>query len=511
MAQLATEVKTLKIFIDGKWRESTTDKYMPVTDSSTGLVIANAPQSTVAEVEEAVKTAHEAFLSWSELTVQRRCQVIYKWKALLESHMEEIAVLVSTELGKNLDEARGEVIKVIEACETAMAAPMLVKGESLMNVSTGHDTVSYREPLGVFAGIAPFNFPAMIPFGWMVPLCIVTGNTMVLKAASLVPTTSVRMVELLQEAGMPKGVVNLITCGRGEAEILLKHPLIRGVCFVGSTSVGKHIYSVAAAHGKRVQAQTEAKNHGIVLEDAALERSAAGIINSTFGCAGMRCMALPVICVQESVADEFIGYMKKFAAERVIGAAYDPRTELGPVVSAEHKEFVTGWIEKSIEEGAELIMDGRNPTLPPECENGYFIGPTIFDHVTPEMSCGWEEVFGPVTFIKRIKDFEEGITLANRSQFANGSCIFTESGYYSREFAKRSHAGMVGVNVGIPVPVAFFPFAGHKESFFGESHCLGADGIHFFTETKCVTTRWFTEVDKMQKKVSTWEGTIDRT
>jgi malonate-semialdehyde dehydrogenase (acetylating)/methylmalonate-semialdehyde dehydrogenase len=501
----------LKICINGEWRESVTDKYMPVTNSSTGQVIANAPQSTKAEVEEAIQTAHEAFLTWSELSIQKRIQVIYRWRGLLDEHVEELAVICSTELGKNLDESRGEIIKIIEACETAMATPMLMKGESLMNVAAGHDTVSYREPLGVFAGIAPFNFPAMIPFGWMVPLCIATGNTIVIKAASLVPMSSIRLLELLIEAGLPKGVVNLVTCGRNEAEIMMTHPLVRGVCFVGSTPVGKHVYSIAAANGKRVQAQTEAKNHAIVLEDAALERAAAGIINSTFGCAGMRCMALPVVCVQESVADEFIGYLKKFAEQVVLGAAYDPKTELGPVVSADHKAFVSGWIEKSIEEGAEMILDGRNPTLPPEFEDGYFLGPTIFDNVTPDMSCGWEEVFGPVTFIKRFETFEDAINLANSSRFANGSCIFTESGYYSREFAKRTDAGMVGINVGIPVPVSYFPFSGHKESFFGESHTLGADGVRFFTETKCVTSRWFTEVDKKQTKVSTWEGTIDRT
>ena len=512
MAQV-TQVQTLKICIGGKWRESTTDKYMPVTDSSTGEVFAQAPQATAAEVEEAIINAHEAFKTWSDQTIQKRIQVIYRWKSLLEDNMEELAYMCSRELGKNLDESRGEIIKIVEACETAMGTPMLMKGESLMNVSRGHDTVSFREPLGVFAGIAPFNFPAMIPFGWMVPLCIATGNTFVLKAASMVPTTGIRLLELLQEAGLPDGVVNLVTAGRHEAEIMMTHPLVRGISFVGSTPVGKHVYSVAAAHGKRVQAQTEAKNHGLVMEDAALERSAAGIINSTYGCAGMRCMALPAIVVQESIADEFVGYLKKFAEERIIGCAYDPKTELGPVVSADHKQFVTDWIQKAVDEGAELVLDGRNVAdkLAPEFKNGYFVGPTLFDHVTPEMSCGWEEVFGPVTFIKRVKTFDEAIETANASRFANGSCIFTENGMYAREFAKRTHAGMVGVNVGIPVPVAFFPFAGHKDSFFGESHVLGSDGIHFFTETKVVTTRWFSEADKMQKKVSTWEGTIDRT
>jgi malonate-semialdehyde dehydrogenase (acetylating) / methylmalonate-semialdehyde dehydrogenase len=504
-----TEPIKLKYCVDGEWLESKTSKYMDVTDSSTGEVFALAPCCTAAEVESAVESAHRAFQIWGGLPMQKRTQVLYKWKQLLEDHIEEIAYTCSKELGKNLDESRGEVIKIIEGCEVGVAAPMIAKGESLMNVSTGHDTVSYREPLGVFAGIAPFNFPAMIPFGWMIPLAIVTGNTFVLKAASMVPTTGIRLLELLQEAGLPKGVVNFVTCSRNEAEILLTHPLVRGVSFVGSTDVGKHVYSVAAAHGKRVQAQTEAKNHGLVLADASLERAAAGIINSTFGCAGMRCMALPVCVVENTVADEFIDYMVKFAKQRVVGCAYEPKTELGPVVSADHQAFVKGWINKGVEEGAELILDGRDLVVP-GFEKGYFVGPTIFDNVTEEMTVGRDEIFGPVCCIKRVDDFEEGITLMNNSRFANGSCIFTESGYYSREFARRTHAGMVGVNVGIPVPVSFFPFAGHKDSFFGESHVFGLDGIHFFTESKCVTTRWFTEADKKDKKVSTWEGTVNR-
>ena len=290
------DIQTLNYCVNGEWCESGTDKYMDVTDSSTGEVFAQAPCCTAAEVEGAILAAHEAYQTWGALPLQKRTQVLFKWKQLLEDNIEELAYICSREVGKNLDEARGEIVKIIEGCEVGVAAPMIAKGESLMNVSTGHDTVSYREPLGVFAGIAPFNFPAMIPWGWMIPLCIVTGNTFVLKAASMVPTSSIRLLELLQEAGLPKGVVNVVTCSRKEAEILLTHPLVRGVSFVGSTDVGRHVYSVAAAHGKRVQAQTEAKNHGLVLADASLERAAAGIINSTFGCAGMRCMALPV-CV----------------------------------------------------------------------------------------------------------------------------------------------------------------------------------------------------------------------
>ncbi|MGE5620851.1 MAG: CoA-acylating methylmalonate-semialdehyde dehydrogenase [Sphingomonadaceae bacterium] len=503
------EIKRLKYFVDGEWKESKTSRYMPVTDSSTGEVIAEAPACTADEVGEAISAAAAAFPAWADKPVAVRTQVLFKWKSLIEQHIDELTFVTSQELGKNLDESRGEYIKIIEACETAVAAPMLMQGRALMNVSTGHDTVMYREPLGVFAGIAPFNFPAMIPFGWMIPMAIVTGNTYVLKAASMVPLSSVRLIELLQQAGLPRGVVNMVTCGRNEADILLTHPDVKGVTFVGSTPVGKQVYSRAAAHGKRVQAQTEAKNHGIVLRDAALERAARGIINSTFGCAGMRCMALPVVCVENAVADQFVEYLVRFAKERVIGCAYDPKTELGPVVSAEHKKFVTDWIAKGVEEGADLILDGRNVVVP-GFEGGFFVGPTIFDRVTEEMACGREEVFGPVCFIKRIDDFEEGLAIANASRFANGSCIFTESGYYAREFARRTHGGMVGINVGIPVPVSFFPFAGHKESFFGDKHVLGMDGIDFYTEVKCVTSRWFSEADKVATKVSTWEGTTTR-
>ena len=509
MAETKTEVRTLGYMVDGEWRESQSDTWVDITDSNTGEVIARTPMCTEAEVTEAIESAHRAFGPWASLPIQRRTEVLFTWRPMLLAKMDEIATLVSTELGKNLDEARGEVIKIIEAIDVAVGAPMLMKGESLMNVATGHDTVSYREPLGVFAGIAPFNFPAMIPFGWMLPLCIATGNTFVLKAANPVPLTSHMLLDMLYEAGLPKGVVNMVTAEKEEAEVLLKHPAVRGVSFVGTTPVGKHIYSIAAAHGKRVQAQTQAKNHGLVLRDASLERAARGIINSTFGCAGMRCMALPVCVVENAVADEFVGYMKKFAEERIVGAAYDPRTELGPVVSAAHQASVKRWIDKGVEEGATLVLDGRDLVVP-GFENGHFVGATIFDSVTPEMSCGWEEAFGPVLFIKRVDDFEEGLALMNRSEFANGSCIFTESGYYSREFARRTHAGMVGINVGIPVPVSFFPFSGHKNSFFGDNHVLGKDGVQFFTETKCVTTRWFTESDKKQKQISTWEGTVNR-
>lgn len=481
---------------------------MPVTNSSTGEVMAEAPCCTADEVNEAVAAAAAAFPGWAATPVTKRSRLMFDFRALLEKHIEELTLLVAMELGKNLDEARGDVIKAIEVVELASAVPVTMQGDSLMNVADGIDTVMYREPVGVFAGIVPFNFPAMIPFGWMIPLCVATGNTFVLKGSSQTPQTSMRILELLHEAGLPPGVVNLVTCSRKEAGLLLEHPAVKGISYVGSTKVGRHIYATAAAHGKRVQVLGEAKNHALVLRDANVEMAARTVINSGFGCAGMRCMALPVVVVEEAVADEFVSCLVHFAKERRVGCAYDPHTELGPVVSAEHRQSVLEWIARGVEEGAQLVLDGRDVVVP-GFEGGYFIGPTVFDHVTPEMSVGNEEIFGPVVCIKRVRDFEEGITLINTSQYANGSCIFTESGLYAREFARRTHAGMVGVNVGIPVPISVFPFTGHKNSFLGDLHVMGRDGLAFYTESKAVTTRWFGAA-KAEGKLSTWEGTITR-
>jgi len=503
-----TSLRRLKYCVNGEWRDSTTAKYMPVTNSSTGEVMAEAPCCTVEEVNSAVEAAAEAFRGWADTPITQRAQLMFKFKAKLEEHLDELTLSVSKELGKTLDEARGDVLKAIEVVELACAVPITMQGRSLMNVSRGFDTVSYREPLGVFAGIVPFNFPAMIPFGWMIPLCITTGNTFVLKAASQTPLTAIRMLELLYEAGLPAGVVNLVTTSRTEAELLLRHPAVKGVSYVGSSTVGRHIYATAAANHKRVQCLGEAKNHGLVLRDANLEMSARIIINSTFGCAGMRCMALPVVAVEEEVADKFMSYFLEFARERKIGCAYDPATELGPVVSAEHKKSVLSWIEKGIEEGAQLVLDGRDAVVP-GFEGGFFVGPTVFDHVKPGMTIGESEIFGPVTCVKRVADFEEGLALMNANPYANGSCIFTEDGHHAREFARRTDGGMVGINVGIPVPISVFPFCGHKESFYGDLHVMGTDGVAFFTETKSVTTRWLGQTEAV-KRLSTWEGTITR-
>jgi len=502
-----SRVEILGYFVNGKSVQSTAEKYYDIMDPSVSQVIAKAPNCTQDEVDSAIEAAETAFPAWRDTPVMRRVQVLFKFKQLLEENLDELTMSVCRENGKVWEEAKGDVLKAIEVVELACGAPTLMLGDALMDTSSQYDTVMYRESLGVFAGLVPWNFPAMIPFGWMVPLCIATGNTMVLKASSTTPMTALAMAELLTKAGLPDGVVNVVTCSRHEAETFLKHPAIKGVTFVGSTSVGKHIYSVAAAHGKRVQALCEAKNHCLVLEDAPIKRTAAGIVNATYGCAGERCMALPVVVVQESIADELVAAIQKLAKQRIMGPAYDKTSELGPVVTASHKKFVLGWIEKGIEEGAELVLDGRNATVE-GYEDGYWIGPTIFDHVTPEMSVGNEEIFGPVTIIKRVKDFNEGIELMNASRFANGSAIYTQNGYYSREFAKRTHAGMVGINVGIPVPVGIFPFSGHKLSFLSDLHVMGSDGVRFYTETKCVTTHWFDEEEIEQDKVDTWDGTI---
>ncbi|HCT91725.1 MAG TPA: methylmalonate-semialdehyde dehydrogenase (CoA acylating), partial [Lachnospiraceae bacterium] len=496
----------LKLFINGEFIESETDRYMPVYNPSTGEVQAQAPCCTKAEVERAIQAAKAAFPAWRDTPVMKRAQVLYNFRDLLVKHFDELTEICAREHGKNWSESAGDIAKVKEPVELACGVPTLMMGKSLMNTSNGYDTVLYREPLGVFAGIAPFNFPGMIPMGWMAPVCIATGNTLVIKAASKTPMTSLRCAELWKEAGLPDGVLNIVTCSRKESELFLTHEDIRGISFVGTTGVGKHIYEIAAAHGKRVQAQTEAKNHALVLEDAVIEATAQSIINSAFGCAGERCMALPVVVVQESVADQLIARVTELAKALKVGPAYDKETNLGPVVTAEHKAHVIRWIEKGIAEGARLVLDGRDVTVP-GYENGFYLGPTILDHVKPGMTVGESEIFGPVLCFKRVKDFEEGLAIMNGSPFANGSVIFTQSGYYSREFAKRTDGGMVGVNVGIPVPVGIFPFSGHKDSFFGDLHVLGKDGIRFFTESKAVTSHWVHPETK-NVTVDTWEGSV---
>ena len=497
----------LKYFAGG-WKDSKSGAYMECFDPSTGEVIALAPKCTPEEVSEAVEAAKAAYPEWADTPPNKRVQVLFKMKSLLDEHLDELTHLLARENGKVWNEAMGDVLKVTEVVEFACGIPHLMKGPAVMNVTSGYDTVQFVEPMGVFAGIAPWNFPAMIPMGWMAPLCIATGNTFVLKAASFVPQSAIKILELWEEAGLPPGVINLVTCARDSAEVLLTHPDVKGVSFVGSTSVGRHIYEMAAANGKRVQALTEAKNHALVMRDAAIERTALGIRNSAFGCAGERCMALPAVVVEEAVADELIEALVRVLKELTIGPAYDKTSLLGPVVNSDHRKSVSKWIERGVEEGAELVLDGRNVKVE-GYEEGFYLGPTLFDKVKPGMSIGDQEIFGPVLSIKRVADFEEGIACMNANEFANGSVIYTSSGYYAREFAKRTHAGMVGVNVGIPVPLGIFGFTGHKNSFFGDLHTMGTDGVRFFTEQKSVTSHWFSDEEAAEGGViNSWDGTI---
>jgi malonate-semialdehyde dehydrogenase (acetylating)/methylmalonate-semialdehyde dehydrogenase len=497
----------LRPFINGQFIESETEKYMDIYDPSKGEVIARTPCCTKKEVNDAVAAAKAAYPAWSNTPPAKRAQYFFKLKNLIDENLEELTYMVTRENGKSWGDAEGDVIKAREMVEFACGIPTLMMGENLMNVANGIDTSLYRESMGVFAGIAPWNFPAMIPMGWMSPLAIACGNTFVLKAASPTPMTSLKFAELYKQAGFPDGVLNVVTCTRHEAEILLSHPDVMGITFVGSSSVGDHVYATAAAHGKRVQALCEAKNHALVLKDAPIMRTAAAIMNSSFGCAGERCMALPVIVAEEEIADELISTLVGLCKKQKIGPAYEKDNSLGPVISADHKKFVTGWIDKGIEEGAKMVLDGRNCVVSGS-ENGFYVGHTILDHVKEGMSVGESEIFGPVLCVKRVQSFEEGLQLMNRSEFANGSVIFTQNGYYAREFAKRTDGGMVGINVGIPVPNGYFPFTGHKRSFRGDLHAHGKDAIRFFTESKTVTSRWFDEEEKKKTQVSTWDGTI---
>lgn len=500
-------IEKLKLFIAGEFRDSAAGNYVEVLNPSTGEVDALSPCATKEEVEECIDVAHQAYLSWSAVPVVKRVQVLHDVRKLLMERMEKLTMICAREHGKTWEESKGDVLKAIEGTELAVSAPSLIMGESLMDASVGYDTVSFREPLGVFAGMCPFNFPAMIPMGWMAPCCIAAGNAIVLKVSSSTPRTAMAIAQIYKDAGLPDGVLNIISCKRTEAEIFLMHPKVKGITFVGTTEVGKHIYSVAAAHGKRVQALCEAKNHALVMEDAPIKRTAAGIVNAAYGCAGERCMALPVVVAQETIADRLVEELKAQAEKIKVGPAYDKTSKLGPVVNSAHKKRIEEYIARGVKQGAKLVLDGRGH-LVEGYEKGFYLGPTIFDDVTEDMVIGREEIFGPVLCVKRVKNFAEGLRIMNESPFANGSVIFTQSGFYAREFAMHTDGGMVGINVGIPVPLGVFSFTGHKNSFFGDLHCLGKDAFRFYTDQKTVTTKWFTKEEAKETEVSTWDGTI---
>ncbi len=482
-----TAVKTLKNYIGGEWVEAKTDQTEPVYNPATGEVIAHVPISTQKDLDQAVEIAKKAFESWKEIAVPKRARILFKYQQLLVENWDELAKLITLENGKNFTEAHGEVLRGIECVEFAAGAPSLMMGDNLPSIATGLESGVYRYPIGVIGGITPFNFPMMVPC-WMFPMALVTGNTFILKPSERTPLLANRLAELIHEAGLPKGVFNIVHGAHDVVNGIIDNSGIKAISFVGSQPVAEYVYKRGTDNLKRVQALAGAKNHSIVLSDANLENASTQILNAAFGSAGERCMACSVVAVEESVADEFIELLVKKANEIKIGNGLDEGIFLGPVIREEHKERTLQYIQTGEEEGANLIRDGRKDDSAQE--GGYFVGPTIFDNVTSEMKIWKDEIFAPVLSISRIKNLDEGISLTNQSEFANGACIFTKDGGSLRTFRENIDAGMLGVNIGVPAPMAFFPFSGWKDSFYGDLHANGKDGLEFYTRKKVVTARW---------------------
>jgi malonate-semialdehyde dehydrogenase (acetylating)/methylmalonate-semialdehyde dehydrogenase len=483
------DVQILDNFIGGRWVKARTSEYFDVHNPAFGEVIGRTPLSTAADVDAAVQAATQAFPAWRDTPVNARAQVLYRVKALMEANFEELARIVTTEHGKTLDEARGSVRRGIECVEVACGAPSLMQGSGLEDIAAGIDCHVVRQPLGVCAAIVPFNFPAMVPM-WFLPFAIVTGNTFVLKPSEQVPLSQRKMMEFLAKADLPPGVVNLVNGGREVVDAVCDHPGIRAVSFVGSTAVAKHVYQRATHAGKRVQALGGAKNFVVVMPDADLERSIAVITESFYGCAGERCLAGSMLVPVGDAHRETRDRMVESAKALKVGDGTQPGVGMGPVISAKHRERVLGYIDRGVSEGAKLLVDGRE-TRVADRPNGYFVGPTVFDEVSPRMAIGHEEIFGPVASICPVKSLEDAIALMHAHPNANATSIFTSSGKAAREFAKHATASMVGVNIGVAAPMAYFPFGGAKDSFFGDLKAHGRDAFEFYTDKKVTISRWF--------------------
>ncbi len=481
-------------FVDGSWTTPAGCATAPVFNPSLGELIAEAPLADAGLVDEAVRSAHAAFSAWWETPVVDRVQVLFRYKALLESHLEELVTLVSTEHGKTLSEARGDVRRGIQMVEYATSAPTLLMGEGLENVARGIDCDAIRQPVGVCVGITPFNFPAMVPL-WMFPLALACGNTFVLKPSEKVPLTAVRLTELLLEAGLPPGVFQLVHGGREAVDALLTHPLVNAISFVGSTPVAREIFLKGTAHGKRVQAAGGAKNFILLMPDAPVDEAVRGLTEAAFGCAGERCMAGSMALAVGSAGDAIVPALVDVARKIKVGPTFnDPSSEMGPVITAAHRDRVESLISASEAEGAVVAADGRS-LRPGTAPSGFFVGPTVLDHVTAGTTPMKEEIFGPVLSVLRMDDLDAAIEMANRTVYGNGAAIFTKSGRAAREFKHRIQAGMVGINVGVPAAMAMFPFSGWNDSFFGDLHLQGKEAISFYTRQKVTTSRWFGDAD----------------
>ncbi|WP_033288923.1 CoA-acylating methylmalonate-semialdehyde dehydrogenase [Amycolatopsis jejuensis] len=477
--------KTIRHRIGGRETAGTSTRTAPVWNPATGERQAEVLLAEPADVDAAVQAARAAWPGWSDTSVMRRARLMFTFRTLVEKHLDDLARIVSAEHGKVFDDARGELVRGLEVIDFACGIPQLLKGEYSDQVSTGVDLHSFRQPLGVCAGITPFNFPAMVPM-WMHPIAIATGNTFVLKPSERNPSASNLIAELYAEAGLPDGVFNVVHGDKVAVDTLLDHPDVAAVSFVGSTPIAQYVHERASAAGKRVQALGGAKNHAVVLPDADLEHAAEHLISAAYGSAGQRCMAISVTVAVGDAADPLVKLMQEKAE------AIKVESEMGPVVSPEAQARIRGYIDSGVASGAELLADGRSAD-----GAGFFVGPTLFDHVTPDMAVYREEIFGPVLVVVRADSLDEAITLINKSNWANGTAIFTTSGQAARLFQRSVQVGMVGVNVPIPVPMAFHSFGGWKQSLFGDHHMHGPEGVAFYTRAKAVTTRWPGDVREM--------------
>ena len=486
MSNVTVEPKQLSNFIGGQWVQSSTDRYLDIPNPATGELLAEVPISTTEDLEKAVEAARKAFATWKKVAVPQRARILFKYQQLLIEHWDELAKLITIENGKNYSEAYGEVQRGIECVEFAAGAPTLMMGSQLPDIATNIESGMYRYPLGVVGGITPFNFPMMVPC-WMFPLAIAAGNTFILKPSERTPLLANRLAELFAEAGLPDGVLNIVHGAHDIVNGILEHPEIPAVSFVGSQPVAEYVYKTGTANGKRVQALAGAKNHTIVMPDADMDLTVTNIINAAFGSAGERCMACAVVVAVGEVADGLANRLVEAANNLTIGNGLEEGVFLGPVIRDTHKDKTLQYIESGIAEGAALLRDGRNDQS--TSEGGYFVGPTIFDHVTQEMKIWKEEIFAPVLSIVRVDTLDEAIEYANESEFANGACLFTDSAKAIRKFREEIDAGMLGINLGVPAPMAFFPFSGYKKSFYGDLHANGRDGIEFYTRKKMLTAR----------------------
>lgn len=485
---ITSELKVMRNFIGDKWIDAISGEMDTVPNPANGEAIARVPLSGKEDVDQAVQAAKVAYPEWARVPVANRARYLFDYLHLLQVNKEELANIITMENGKALKDARGEVQRGIEVVELATSAPNLMMGDALPGIASGIDGSIWRYPIGVVAGITPFNFPMMVPL-WMYPLAIACGNTFVLKTSERTPILAERLVDLFYEAGFPKGVLNLVHGGKAVVNRVLEHSDIEAISFVGSEPVAKHVYQTGTAHGKRVQALAGAKNHAVVMADCELDQTVQGVIGAAFGSSGERCMACSVVAVVEDVADAFLEKLVTETEKLTVGDGMEEDNFVGPLIRASHKERVLGYIDAGVEEGADLLVDGRQ--IKEQTDNGYYVGATIFDHVKPEMTIWQDEIFAPVLSVVRVKNLQEGIELTNQSKFANGAVIYTASGKSAQQFREKIDAGMIGVNVNVPAPMAFFAFAGNKASFYGDLGTNGKDGVQFYTRKKVVTERWF--------------------